>query len=204
MTPRNADLHGSAPDHAPAVLLMVDVINPFDFPEADQLLAHARPMAQALATFKARLRALGIPTIYANDNFGKWRSDLSAVLTECRKPGKRGAEIAERLHPDPDDYVVLKPKHSAFFSTTLDTLLTYLGAETIILAGVAGNICVLFTANDAYLRDYRLIIPEDLMASNSRDLNDTARDQMRTVLKADIRPSTAWTDEELRELKQRA
>src|SRR5918911_1759359 len=98
--------------------------------------------------------------------------------------------IVRLLQPDPDDYVVLKPKHSGFFSTTLDTLLKYLEVSTLILTGVAGNICVLFTANDAYMRDFRLVVPADCVASIDPEENRHALAQMRDVLGADLTPST--------------
>ena len=79
-----------------------------------------------------------------------------------------GEEVAGSSSPAEDDYFVLKPKHSAFFETTLDTLLAYLGAKTLILTGIAGNICILFSANDAYMRDYNLIVPSDCVVSNTR------------------------------------
>jgi nicotinamidase-related amidase len=97
----------------------------------------------------------------------------------------------EQLVPDEEkDYFVLKPKHSGFFSTTLDTLLEYLGAKTLILTGLTGDICVLFTANDAYMRDFNLIVPSDCVASLELNENRHALEHMRRVLKADIRPST--------------
>ena len=130
------NLHGNAPDTHPLALLLVDVINPLDFPEADQLLRYAMPAAQRLANLKARAKSAGVPVVYANDNFGRWRSDLSAVVERCRKQGCKGRPLAELLQPDPDDYFVLKPKHSAFFSTTLDTLLRYLGTEATCHWGV--------------------------------------------------------------------
>jgi nicotinamidase-related amidase len=159
MTTPNPDLHGAAPDEHDTALLLVDVINPLDFPEADDLLRFVPAMAERLADLKRRAKAAGVPVIYANDNFGRWRSDLNAVVERCRERGCKGRELADQLRPEPDDYFVLKPKHSAFYSTTLDTLLRYLGTRTLVIGGVAGNICVLFSANDAYLRDYRLIVP---------------------------------------------
>jgi nicotinamidase-related amidase len=198
MSGRSDDLHGSAPDHSAAALLLVDVINPLDFPEADDLLRLAVPAADRLAALKRRAAAAGVPTIYANDNFGRWRSDLNAVVERCLEPGCKGRPLAERLRPGPDDYFVLKPKHSAFFSTTLDTLLRYLGTRTVIVGGFAANICVLFTANDAYMRDLKLAVPADGVASNTREENDVAVDQMRRVLKADARPCGEWTENELR------
>src|SRR4051812_39134047 len=139
-------LHGSAPDTHPVALLLVDVINPLDFPEADQLLRHAVPAAKKLAELRARARAAGIPVIYANDNFGRWRSDLSAVVERCEESGCKGHPLIELLRPGEEDYFVLKPKHSAFFSTTLDTLLRYLDTRVLVIGGFATEICVLFTA----------------------------------------------------------
>lgn len=189
MHPAALDLHGSAPDSHPTALLLVDVINPLDFPGADQLLRFIPNLARTLADLKQRAKAAGVPVIYANDNFGRWRSDLSAVMERCMEDGCNGRELADRLRPEPDDYFVLKPKHSAFFATTLETLLRYLGTETLVIGGVAGNICVLFTANDAYLRDYKLIVPADAVASNTAEENATAVAQMAKVLKADTRPA---------------
>src|SRR5262249_36305085 len=131
-----------------------------------------------------------------NDNFGRWRSDLSAQVEHCLHDGVRGRPITELLRPDKDDYFVLKPKHSGFYSTTLEVLLEYLEVHTLILTDITANICVLFTANDAYMRDYRLVIPSDCVASNTAEENDYALEQMRRILKADIRPSTELSLEE--------
>jgi nicotinamidase-related amidase len=112
----------------------------------------------------------------------------------------RGKPIVELLRPDDDDYFVLKPKHSGFFSTTLDTLLEYLGVKTVVLAGIAANICVLFTANDAYMRDFHLVVPGDCVVSNTPEENKYALEQMQKVLKADTRPSADLTFDDLRNL----
>ena len=186
----NHDLHGNVPDKAEVALLLIDVINDLEFPEGDQLLRHALPMSERIAELRDRAREAEVPVIYVNDNFGRWRSDLNAQVEHCLSDGVRGQPIVERLRPGEDDYFVLKPKHSGFFSTTLDLLLDYLQVKTVILAGVAGNICVLFTANDAYMRDLRLVVPSDAVASNSEDENRYALAQMRDVLKADTRPTT--------------
>ena len=187
----NADLHGSVPDTCHTALLLIDVINPLDFPEADQLLRYALPAAEQLARSEARAKRRRIPVIYANDNFGRWRSDLAAVVDRCLLPDCKGKQLVELLHPDPDDYFVLKPKHSVFYSTALDTLLRYLGTRRLILGGFAGNICVLFTANDAYMRDFELFVPADCVASNTQEENDAALEQMARVLKCDVRPASA-------------
>ena len=195
---QNEDLHGNVPDTADVALLFIDVINDLEFPGGDALLEHARPMAERLAALKRRAKAAGVPVIYVNDNFGKWRSDLRALVAHCLDDDVRGKPIVALLQPDPEDYVVLKPKHSGFFSTTLDTLLKYLQVSTLILTGVAGNVCVLFTANDAFMRDFRLIVPGDCVASIDPEENRHALVQMRDVLGADLTPSTALDLETLR------
>jgi nicotinamidase-related amidase len=182
-------LHGNVPDQSPVALLLIDVINALEFPGNEEIVERALPMARQIARLKARAKALDIPAIYVNDNFGRWRSDLRTLLTHHLAPDLPGRPMVELLQPDEDDYFVLKPKHSGFFSTTLDTLLAYLGARTLILTGVAGNICVFFTANDAYMRDFGLVVPTDCIASNTTAENDYALGQMRQILRADTTPS---------------
>jgi nicotinamidase-related amidase len=200
MPTKNEDLHGSAPDKSSVALLLIDVINDLDFPEADQLLPHALPMARQIAALKRRAKEAEVPVVYVNDNFGRWRSDFNAQVEHCLRDGVRGKPIVELLRPDEDDYFVLKPKHSGFFSTTLDTLLEYLGVKTVVLAGIAANICVLFTANDAYMRDFHLVVPSDCVASNTDEENRYALEQMGKVLKADTRPSADLSFEALKHI----
>jgi nicotinamidase-related amidase len=189
MPRKNEDLHGNAPDKADVALILIDVINDLDFPGSEKIVQFALPMAERIAKLKRRAREQEVPVIYVNDNFGRWRSNFQAQVDHCLKDGVPGKAMVEKLRPEEEDYFVLKPKHSGFFSTTLDILLDYLGVETVVLTGLAANICVLFTANDAYMRDFHLVVPRDAVASNTKDENDYALEQMRTILKADIRPS---------------
>jgi nicotinamidase-related amidase len=189
MPEKNIDLHGSAPDKHKVALLLIDVINDFNFPEADQLLKYARPMARNLLRLKCRAKKEGVPVVYVNDNFGRWKSDFRRTVEHCARHG-RGGEVVELLRPEETDYFVLKPKHSGFFSTTLETLLRYLEAQTLILTGIAGNFCVLFTANDAYMRDFDLFVPSDCTVSNTKQENDSALALIRKFLKADTRSSS--------------
>jgi nicotinamidase-related amidase len=190
MPVRSEDLHGFAPDKSGAALLLIDVINDFDFPEGEQLLQLALPVGRNIARLKQRATAAGIPSIYVNDNFGRWQSDFKKLVAHSRREDGRGKPFVELLLPDEDDYFVLKPKHSGFYSTTLSLLLTHLTAKNLILTGIAGNNCVLFTANDAYMRDFKLFVPADCVVSNTEEENQHALTQMQTVLKADITNST--------------
>jgi nicotinamidase-related amidase len=195
---RNEDLHGNVPDKADVALLLIDVINDLEFDSGKELLKHALPMAERLAELKKRAREARIPVVYVNDNFGKWQSDFNKILKHCLEDGVTGQPLAELLRPEEDEYFVLKPKHSGFFSTQLDILLDYLEVKTLILTGLTGDICVLFTANDAYMRDFNLVIPEDCVASNDPGENRHALEMMRRLLKADTRPSAELDLEELK------
>ena len=184
------DLHGNAPDNSEVAVLLIDVINDFEFEGGEQLLESALLASRNIARLKMAAQEVNVPVIYVNDNFGKWRSDFKKLVSHCLEENVRGRQIAQLLKPDEDDYFVLKPKHSGFFSTTLDLLLEYLGVRRLVIVGFAGNNCVLFTASDAYMRDYQLYIPSDCTASLEKTENENALHQMRDLLKADIRAST--------------
>jgi len=185
----NADLHGAAPDDSRVAVLVIDVINDLEFEGGERLLPQALTMADRLASLLARARRAGVPIIYANDNFGRWRSDFGSLLRRCLAEPVRGRPLVERLRPDPKDYVVLKPKHSAFYSTTLDLLLRYLRARTLILTGLTADRCVLFTASDAYMRDFDVAVPADCVASIEPDANRRALSEMARLFQADLTPS---------------
>jgi nicotinamidase-related amidase len=189
MPAKNHDLHGNAPDRAAAALLIVDVINDMEFEGGEKLVTQAEAMAARLAEFKRRAKAAGTPAIYANDNFGRWQSDFAALVRHCTDDDVRGRQVARLLAPEPDDYFVLKPKHSAFFATPLDTLLTYLGARTVLIAGLTTDMCVLFTAADAFLRDLHVVVVEDCVVAPEDDDHRAALRYMARVMDADVRPS---------------
>src|SRR5918999_10437 len=161
---RSKDLHGAAPDKCPVALLLIDWINDLEFDRGDELLPRALAAAKATAALRRRAKQTGVPVIYCNDNFGRWRSDFRSQLEHVLKDDVRGRPI--------------------------DVLLAHLGATTLILTGVAGNFCVLFTAHDAYMRDFRLIVPRDCLASERDADNRHALEHMANACKADIGPSS--------------
>jgi nicotinamidase-related amidase len=185
----NENLHGNAPDKSDVVLILIDVISDFEFEDGEKLFKNALPMAKNLAALKKKAKKAKIPVIYVNDNFGKWQSDFKKLLAHSLDEAVRGSKIVEMVAPDEDDYFVLKPKHSGFYSTTLEILLKHLQSKTLILTGVATDICVLFTANDAYLRDYKIVVPSDCVAANEKKASQDTLKFLERVLKADTRPS---------------
>jgi len=173
------------------VLVLVDFINPLDFEGADALAPAALDAARAGAALRRRAARDGVQVIYANDNYGVWRSDFKAVWARCRAQRGAAGQIARLLKPQPSDLTILKPRHSAFYSTPLELLLRQLRCRKLVIAGLATDNCVLFTAMDAYLHGYSLWVPEDCTAAERDDAKTSALAHMRRVLKARTHASTA-------------
>jgi nicotinamidase-related amidase len=181
---RHSTIHGGEPRQCKAALLLIDVINAMEFPKGQQLRKFAEPAARHIAALKKRAKRHGVPAIYANDNFGRWRSDFTKQVRHCLEDGVLGESVARLLMPDEEDYFVLKPRHSAFFCTPLLLLLKHLGTETLILTGFATNLCVLYTAHDAYMHDFRVYIPRDCVAAEREQFHTAALAHMARDLKA--------------------
>lgn len=181
-------LCGGEQEHAAVALLIIDMINDLEFDDGQRIRPQAESAAEHICVFKQRFYDAGLPVIYANDNFGRWRSDFHALVRHCFGD-VQGRRLAELLAPSENDYFVLKAKHSAFYSTTMELLLHHLGVERLVLTGITTDICILFTANDAYMRGFEIIVPEDCVtAVEVADSKSTLR-LMSRVLKADTRKS---------------
>lgn len=175
----------------PVALLLIDVINAFDFEGCQPLVRAAEGCVERIVKLRDRCRSAQCPVIYVNDNFGRWRSDFRATVEACSRPDQPGHRVTRALMPGETDYFVLKPRHSAFYCTALELLLEQLGAEQLIVVGFATNICVLYTANDAHMRGYQVIVPADCTASNSPQLTAQALEQMRLVSRTETTESRA-------------
>jgi nicotinamidase-related amidase len=180
-----------------AALILVDVINHFEFPDGARLLKNAFPIAPRLARLKERARRAGIPAIYVNDNFGQWRSNASKLLEYCLRPEAPGRDFVARLEPDDEDYLVLKPMHSAFYQSPLDVLLRHLGATSLILGGLATNSCIVCTAHDANMREFGLFVPSDCSAARSRREHLQAIEHVKAMTDANVLRSSALHLEKL-------
>ncbi|HEX8324792.1 MAG TPA: isochorismatase family cysteine hydrolase [Tepidisphaeraceae bacterium] len=160
-------------------LIIIDVINDLEFPGGENVLPWAERMTDPLLRSRDAARAAGVPVIYANDNFGHWRSNFEDVYRHVTRPEARGRRVAERLKPGPDDYFILKPKHSCFFATSMVPLLESLKVRRLILTGIATNICVLFSAHDAYMHEYDITALSDCCAAESDGDHNIALDQLK-------------------------
>jgi nicotinamidase-related amidase len=166
------------------VLLLIDFINDLEFTGGDELVRYALPAARSVARLKAAAKQRNVPCLYVNDNFEQWRSNFKLLVNSCVNGRVRGTPVAKLLTPDRDDYFVLKPMHSGFFQTPLELLVMQLKAKRLVLCGLTTDSCVLFTANDAYLRRFELVIPSDCSAALTPQRHQTALGQMRRTLHA--------------------
>jgi nicotinamidase-related amidase len=165
-------------------LLLVDVINPFDFPGGEAFARRALRTARQIRRLSARARWRSVPVIYVNDNLGRWRSDIGDIIAGCRRPGVPGAAVVDLLTPEPEDFVILKSTLSGFYQTPLEAMLRLGRVETVVVGGFAADNCVFFTAADAYMRDYRVVVPSDCVGSESAAAHRTALETMRRLFGA--------------------
>ncbi len=178
----------TSPGSGESALVLLDFINPLDFEGADRLKPRALRAARHARELRDAFRARGAPVIVANDNFGLWRESFDEIVEHARAAS--GAELVDLLKPDIGDRVIVKPRHSAFYQTSIELLLRDLGVERLVLAGLQADICVLFTAMDAHLRKYRIVIARDAVASEEAEREQWALDYARRVLDASV-PATA-------------
>jgi nicotinamidase-related amidase len=179
----------------PPALLIVDVLNDLEFEGGEKVLPWGLRLTPRLVRFRGQARRAGMPVIYANDNFGNWRSDMHHVVKQASRRGARGRDMARRLAPGPRDYFVVKPKHSAFYATSLVPLLEHLGTKELVLAGIATNLCVLFTAHDAHMHGYKMTVLSDCCAAESDFDHDIALKQLKRFCGARVCLSSEyWTD----------
>ena len=173
-------------NHERPALLIIDMINNFNFAHGSILAQKALKIAEPIKELKNQFNQQQLPVIFINDHYNLWQADYHTIIEHCRN--QYSEPIYDKLLPGKKDYFLIKPKHSAFYGTALNTLLHQLKVNTLIITGIAGNICVLFTANDAYMREYTLLIPTNCIASVDDQDNYYALTMMKNVLKAEIEP----------------
>ena len=170
-------------------LLFVDVITDFEFEDGEKLWRNARSIIEPLRNLKSRARLAGAPVIYVNDNFGNWKEDLERQVDRIMSDSTIGQEFIHHIRPDDDDFYVLKPQRSGFYETPLAVLLSSLKIRRVMIAGITTDICVLFTAHDAYMRGFDVEVPSDCTAAVNDAYKRSALEMIGRVAAADIRPS---------------
>jgi len=176
------------PEEAGAALIVVDMLNPYEHEDADPLAESVAGTIEPIAGLVATARERELPVIYVNDNYGDWNSSPD----ELAQRAMAGAhpELVEPLLPPDDAMFVLKARHTIFYETPLNYLLTQIGAEAVVLAGQVTEQCILYSALDAYVRHLEVRIPRDAVAHIHADLADAALQMMERNMGSRIAPSS--------------
>ena len=180
---------GDKPAPGGTALVIADMVNDLDFGEGEGMKPAVKAAAEAILRLRDEADALGVPVIYVNDNYGRWHSERSKIIEYCLREESVGADIVEMIRPRDNDYFVIKSQFSGFYASSLPVLLPKLKANRLVLTGVAADICVLFTAADAHMREYGLWVPRDAVAAASRDRLNWSLEIMRNSMGAEICPT---------------
>jgi nicotinamidase-related amidase len=186
-------------------LIIIDMIGPMQFEGAAELSGSLAGVGEVIRKLRDDAHVAQVPVIYVNDNFGEWHSEASRLVERAEEAGGVGQSLAHLLRPASEDFFIIKPQFSGFYATNLPVLLPKLGVSRLILTGVAADICVLFTAGDAHMRDYDLWAPENALVARTTERKRWALEIMRQSMHAETRgtddyPLEQWlADKEKRE-----
>ena len=165
-------------------LIICDMLEDFTAPGAPLEVPAGRDIVQAIAERLGRARSQGTPVVYVNDSHAPDDREFTTWPPHAVE-GSPGSRVIGALSPRPGEAVVKKTSYSGFFETELDEVLSGLGVSRIVLTGVVANICILYTAVDAYMRGYEVTVPPDCVAALNPQDHAFALRQLREVLKID-------------------
>jgi ureidoacrylate peracid hydrolase len=174
-----------------ACVLVIDVQNEFcardgAFHRVGHEIDLVEAMVPRLLTLIERAREAGCPVIFVRANYDEhflapnWGDpDIRCNLTVPRcRTGTWGFDFY-KVQPLPHEIVVTKHRYSAFIETELDTILRSLGVETLILTGVATNVCVESTARDGFMKDYYIVVVDDCTGTSAATAQEATLDNIR-------------------------
>lgn len=170
-------------------LLVVDVVNHFDFEGGPALAARTLPVARRIRGLRERFDARGNPVVYVNDNWTDWRGGFAELVAACLEAGDDSARIAGVLAPTEAHFHVLKPRQSGFMHSALPALLEHQRVDALAVTGIATDACVLATALDAHMRNYPLWVPSDCTAA----ITPSRKSQALALLRHNTAASTLST-----------
>lgn len=165
-------------------LIVIDMINTYDHEDAELLVPSAERVVPVVAGLIERARDAGVPVVYANDNFGSWRSHQGEIVEQALATPH--SDLVEPLRPDDDSLFVLKARHSVFYETPMSYLLWRLDVDHVVLSGQVTEQCVLYSALDAHIRHLQVTVPRDAVASIHPRLGSAALDMMERNMGARI------------------
>jgi nicotinamidase-related amidase len=168
----------------PTALLVIDMLNRYEHEDAELLMRSVRGALPALSGLIADARRSEILTVYVNDNHGDWSACRSELIEWAL--GGKDRSLIEPIIPPPDAPFVVKARHSVFYRTQLEYLLRQQSINRLVLAGQVTEQCILYSALDAYVRHFEVVVPRDAVAHIHEDLADAAVRMMATNMRAQI------------------
>jgi len=169
---------------ARTALLVVDMLNDYDHPDGEALREHAHAATPAIGRLVARARDRGVPVIHVNDNHGRWDAGREDLIALARR-GSPDA-LVDPIAPAPDAPFLVKARHSIFYGTPLEYLLEHERIGRIVLTGQVTEQCILYSALDAYIRHFRVVVPRAAVAHIDRELADAALRMMAENMRAEV------------------
>jgi nicotinamidase-related amidase len=165
-------------------LCVVDMLNPYDHEDADRLTRNVETVVEPIRALVERAQDEGTEIIYVNDNYGDWNSSQEELAERAMK-GRR-PDLVEPLLPPDDASFVIKARHTIFYMTPLEYLLSTKEVDHLVLVGQVTEQCILYSALDAYVRHIRISVPPDAVAHIYEDLADAALKMMERNMSAEL------------------
>ncbi len=170
---------------ADTAVLVVDILNTYQHPDAEDLIPNVARILEPLAELVRRARESDdVDLVYVNDNYG----DFSAEFSDIVRSACNGArpDLVEPIVPEGESRLLTKVRHSAFYATPLAYLLGRLGTKRLIVTGQVTEQCILYSTLDAYVRHFPVVIPTDAVAHIDADLGAAALRMMERNMSAEL------------------
>jgi nicotinamidase-related amidase len=165
-------------------LVVVDMLNSYEHDDAEDLVNSVREVLPNIASLIDRARSEGVEIIYVNDNYGAWNQGRSELVERVSAGPHR--DLIEPILPGDDTDFVVKARHSIFYETPLEYLLRTREIGRIVLVGQVTEQCILYSALDAYIRHFKVVVPPDAVAAIHADLHKAALKMMEVNMDADL------------------
>jgi nicotinamidase-related amidase len=174
--------HGG--DEGLSALVVVDMLNPYHHPEANRLAERVAGALPGIETLLRRASEADAPVVYVNDNYGEWDSSSEKLARSAREGAH--PELVEPILPGDGQSFVVKARHSTFYETPLEYLLDQMGVGRLLFCGQVTEQCILYSALDAYVRHFEVVIPTDAVAAIYDDLGEASLKMMERNMAADL------------------
>jgi nicotinamidase-related amidase len=171
-------------DSGATALVVIDMLNPYRHPEADQLATRVAQVLPGIETLLERAGRADAPIVYVNDNYGDWNSSAEE-LAQNAKAGAHPELVEPVLPPDRHSFVI-KARHSVFYETPLEYLLDQEGVDRLVLCGQVTEQCIFYSALDAHVRHFDVVVPTDAVAAIFDHLAEAALEMMKRNLSAEL------------------